>query len=48
MTIDYVCYNKAQPDEKSDFVQSLKFKTLEDYCQWVEAGAVGQPKASAL
>jgi hypothetical protein len=46
ITIDYVCYDKAQPDDGSDLLQTFKFKTLEDYCQWVEAGAVGQPSNS--
>ena len=32
ITIHYVCYDTAGPD----LVQTLRFKTIEAYCVWVE------------
>ena len=37
ITIDYVCYDKAQPDAGSDLVQTFKFKDYEAFCVWVES-----------
>ena len=46
ITIDYVCYDKGQPDTGSDLTQTFKFRDYEAYCVWVESQDVEMTEAS--
>ena len=39
ITVDYICYDK--PEAGSDLVETLKFKTIQDYTLWVDDVAPG-------
>lgn len=36
MTIDYVCYDNDKPSAQGELVQTHCFRTIEDYCVWVD------------